>query len=226
MTSMEKPTVCCVMPCRTTPHPKAFKALQVAAAHYGAPFDTPAREPRERNRNIAVSQFLETDGFEWLLMVDDDTTVPADCIEKMLAVGQPIVTGMQPLMLPTAGETNGFPNWHLVANVMQFPTSSESRPYWPDWMTWQPPDKPFKVFHCGFGCVLIQRKVLVDTGFPWFREDYGDQWGRNNITEDIYFCDHVRRANYDIWCEPSVICGHYKVTNLCEIVPRCRILVQ
>lgn len=207
------------MPCRSVPHPKAFKALQLAAVAYGAPFDVPAREPRERNRNIAVSQFLETPGYEWLMMIDDDTTVPADCIEKMLAVGQPVVTGMQPLMLPMEGESR----YHLVANVMRFPTSSDSRPHWPDWLTWQPPAEPFKVFHCGFGCVLVKREVFEKTGFPWFREDYGDAWGRNNITEDIWFCDHVRRAGYDIWCQPSVVCGHHKVVDLLEIVPRCRI---
>ncbi len=218
-TAPVRPTVCCVMPCRTTPNAKAFKALQVAAARYGAPFDTPAREPRERNRNIAVSQFLHTDGYDWLLMVDDDTTVPHDVIDQLLAVGQPIVTGMQPLYLPI--DDNG--NHHLVANVMRFPTVDTCRPSWPDWLTWTPPTKPFKVFHCGFGCILMHRKVLEDTGFPWFREDYGDALGRNNITEDIWFCDHVRRAGYDIWCQPSAVCGHLKTIDLLEIVPRCRI---
>lgn len=215
-----KPTVCCVMPCRTIPQPKAFKALQIAASRYGAPIDTPAREPRERNRNTAVSQFLGTKGYEWLLLVDDDTTVPEDVIERLLVVRKPIVTGMQPLYLPERENGN---RHHLVANVMRFPTINSRMPNWPDWLTWERPRKPFPIFHCGFGCVLINRRVFEDTGFPWFVEDYGDQFGRNNITEDIYFCDHVRRAGFEIWCAPDVECGHLKTVDLRDIVPKCRI---
>ncbi len=216
--STSAPRVVCAMPCRTVPNFRAFKALQIAAAKHGAPIDTPAREPRERNRNNCVAQFLgHGDKFTHLLFVDDDTAIPPDAIERLLAVDKPFVTGIQPLYLAFDGVD------HMVANVMQFPTETDRTPHWPDWLTFEPDQDPFPVFHCGFGCVLLERRVLESTGFPWFKEDYGDVQGRNNITEDIWFCDHVRRAGIDIWCRPDLICSHYKTVDLLDIVPRSRV---
>jgi len=192
--------VCCTMPCRSVPNAHAFKALQVAAVRANAPFDTPAREPRERNRNICVSQFLENKDYDWMLFVDDDTAIPSDAIEKLLSADKKIVCGMQPLLLPAKDD-----NYHMVANVMPFPTVMNTRPHWPDWVTWQHPIEPFPVMYCGFGCVLMHREPLEAMDFP------------------IWFCDHARRAGYDIWCQPSVICSHYKVVDLLDVIPRCRV---
>lgn len=216
----ELANVCLAMPCRNVPHPRAFKAVCAVSSRNRIAYDTPAAEPRERNRNNVVAGFLEHKQFDWLLFVDDDTVIPEDAAEKLIDVGKPFVTGVQPLMLPSKDEAGAF---HYVANVMRFPTAEHRTPHWPDWFEWKRPSTPFRVFHCGFGCVLLSREVLESIGFPWFREDYGDQWNRNAITEDIYFCDRARRAGFDIWCEPSVVCGHYKTVDLLDVVPRSRI---
>lgn len=209
---MSKPRVCCAMPCRTVPHPKAFRALQVAAARYGAPLDTPAGEPRDRNRNMCVTQFLQhkREAFDYLLFVDDDTVIPPDAIERLLEVDRSIAVGVQPLLI----------DGHLVANVMEYPTVERTRPCWPSWVTWKPPQQPYVVHYCGFGCVLIRRQVLERMHFPWFQEDCGDQWSDGNWTEDIYFCRKAHRFGYEVWCQPKVICGHFKNVNLMDIVPR------
>ncbi len=146
----------------------------------------------------------------------DDTTIPKDTIKRLLAVDQQIVCGVQPLLLPIKKKEA------MVVNIMPFPTAEHTRPFWPDWLTWKPPTEPFPVFNIGFGCVLLHRDPLEKLGFPWFQEDYGDAWGANNITEDIFFCQKVSRAGYQIWCEPTVICGHYKTVDLRTIVPRSR----
>lgn len=209
-----RPKVCCIMPTRALPVPKAFLALQIAASRFGAPFSTPAREPREKNRNLSVQSFLShAQQFEYLLTVDDDTGVPADVIDRLLSVEQDIVAGIQPLYM----------QGQLVANVMPFPTVEESRPPWPDWLTWEPPAAPYRVRYCGLGCVLIHRRVFERVEWPWFREDYGDRWGQNHVTEDIYFCRKAHRAGFDIWCHPEVICDHYKTVCLNEIVPANRL---
>lgn len=202
------------MPTREIPVPQAFVALQVAATRYGAPFSTPAREPREKNRNLSVHSFLTHSAqFDYLLTVDDDTGVPADIIESLLSVEQDIVAAVQPL----------FMQGQLVANVMPFPSADDVRPPWPDWLTWEPPTVPYRVRYCGFGCVLIHRRVFESLEFPWFKEDYGDRWGRNHVTEDIYFCRKAYRAGFDIWCQPKPMCTHYKTVCLNEIVPANRL---
>lgn len=213
-----KAKVCCAMPCRTTPDWRAFRSLQKAAAAYGAPFDTPKGEPRERNRNMCVRQFLSHgDKFTHLLFVDDDTIVPTDCIDMLLTADVPIACGVQPLLLPHDDID------HLVYNVMRFGTQESTKPVWPDWLTWNPPVGPFEIQYAGFGCVLIRREVLDQMGFPWFREDYGNQNGEWNITEDIFFCDKARRAGFTVYGVADVVCGHVKPVDLRDIVPIQRV---
>lgn len=47
----------------------------------------------DHNRNIIVADFLKSDA-EWLFWVDSDTMVPAGAIERMLAQGKTLVSGL------------------------------------------------------------------------------------------------------------------------------------
>ena len=205
----EQAKVCCIMPTRGCPEPAALRALMVAAGNAGAPLDTPNRAPRDFARNMAVRQFLNSQA-EWLLFVDDDTVIPPDTIERLLAVDKPIIAAVQPLML----------EGYLVANVMPLPTTADPVPYWTPWLKWKPDADPFLIRYCGFGCVLIHRRVFEDCGWPWFHEDPGDELGRNNVTEDVYFCRKARRAKFQVWCHPGVVCGHIKRVDLRDVYPR------
>lgn len=203
--------VFCVMPTRTSPDVEAWNHMGRAASVYGAPMTVQPGQPRDFNRNRCVALFLE-DNRDWLFFVDDDTTIPDDAIAKLLAVGKPIVSGVQPLWL----------TGQLVANVKLEDGPDGPFP-WPDWVTWNRPAEPFRIGYCGFGCILIHRSVLVDIGYPWFVESYGDVWGKDNKTEDIDFCQKATKAGYEIWCEPTVECGHFKKVDLRKWIPRSQL---
>lgn len=66
------------------------------------------------------------------------------------------------------------------------------------------PKELFKVGACGFGCVLMKTDVFFDV-----QGRFGQMFtpiGMNG--EDIAFCWRARQCGFDIWCDPSVICGH------------------
>lgn len=212
--------VMCIMPTRDRPMVAAWNALYRAANRYCrqdpggnlCKATIQPGQPRDFNRNRCCALFLETADAEWMLMVDDDTNIPEDAISKLMAVGKPVVSGVQPLWLQEC----------LVANVM-LPSEDGERMPWPDYLTWRRPDEPFRIGFCGFGCVLVRRDVIEAIGHPWFVESYGDVWGKGNKTEDIDFCQRAASKGFEIWCEPTVLCGHHKSLDLTAWLPRKQI---
>lgn len=73
------------------------------------------------------------------------------------------------------------------------------------------PEGMFKVGGCGFGCVLIKTDVLFDV-----QAKFGELFNPiANMGEDLSFCWRARQCGYDIWCDPSLVCGHvgYTIIN-------------
>lgn len=199
-----------VMPSRGCPDPEAFRALLAVAAHSkGAVIDFPYGAPRDWNRNRAVKAFLDDPASEWLLFVDDDTTVPADCVEKLLGVGQKIVCGVQPLYLQGI----------VTVNVAyELPSQTKQVP-WRSWWGWNTSAAPHVVSACGFGCVLTHREVWEKITYPWFSEIYESPYGDWPVTEDIHFCRRAKEEGFDVWVHPGVLCGHRKLVDMTDWIP-------
>lgn len=71
----------------------------------------------------------------------------------------------------------------------------------------------FSVDSCGFGFVVIKRKVFEQIPYPWFRllpavDGLGDD------SEDVSFCRKVRDAGMSIMADGDVIVGHEKAVIL------------
>jgi predicted O-methyltransferase YrrM len=214
----KKPTILCVMPTRGVPDALAWRALCAAVDRYGpaAKIMVSAIEPREKNRNVQVQAFLDHPAhYDFMLCVDDDTPIPIDALEKLVAVDEPVVSGCQPLWM--GGE--------LVWNIYPFAAADGYPGHWPDVLREPLPAEAIPILYCGFGCVLIERTLLERMGFPWFREDYGNARGEFQQTEDIYFCAKALRAGGRIWAAPNVVCGHRKTVDLLEWVPRSKVQV-
>ena len=80
---------------------------------------------------------------------------------------------------------------------------------WTDWK--DVPEGMFKIGGCGFGCVLIKTDVLFDV-----QSKFGEMFNPiANMGEDLSFCWRARQCGYDIWCDPSLVCGHvgYTIIN-------------
>ena len=80
---------------------------------------------------------------------------------------------------------------------------------WTDWK--DVPEGMFKIGGCGFGCVLIKTDVLFDV-----QAKFGELFNPiASMGEDLSFCWRARQCGYDIWCDPSLVCGHvgYTIIN-------------
>lgn len=66
------------------------------------------------------------------------------------------------------------------------------------------PADTFEIAGCGFGCVLMETKILKNV-----LERYGTCFTPlHNVGEDVAFCVRAREIGYKIYCEPSAVCGH------------------
>jgi len=69
----------------------------------------------------------------------------------------------------------------------------------------------FKVDYTGFGFILIKYGVFEKLKYPWFEPIYFDFGNIKDFSmEDVGFCIKVKKANFDIFIDPSVRVGHQK----------------
>lgn len=73
------------------------------------------------------------------------------------------------------------------------------------------PDNPFKVNVASNGMMLVKMDVFNNIEWPYWKTDI-----QENVKTgaDIYFCDKARKAGYDLWVDPKVTCGHFKMVDL------------
>jgi len=157
-----------------------------------------------RNQIIRFAM-LKVPEVSHILFFDADTIPPPDTLDLLLAHDKDIVTGVQPLFLASKGG--------IVWNVM--PYSGKKRE-----TTFNPivygdlPTEPFRISNCGFGVVLVKRRVFEKMEWPWFK----DIFTRHNwaIGQDVYFLAKAQECGFEVWADPDVQCGHNKTLNLLE----------
>jgi len=134
-----------------------------------------------------------------ILFVDSDVLPKSKTIEKLMAHDKDIVTGVYPI------STKGGLAWSVSREDKFTPVGIEDLP-----------DNLFKIEACGFGCILIKMHVFNELDWPFWENELVP--GGIKKGEDIYFCDKVKSAGFDIWCDPMVKCNHIRMTNLMSIV--------
>lgn len=147
-------------------------------------------------RNRLAEVFLrnaETYGLEHMLWIDSDMVPPPDAALRLLR---------------RARETGGD-----MVTALYF---SRQMPFAP--LCWDldrrrvDPDAgrtdPFEVAACGFGCVLLRRRVLDLVPQPWFDMNVPG-W-----SEDLQFCEAARGAGARIFIDPTFEVGHLSVVSI------------
>lgn len=187
------------MPTRGRPNHYADRAAMYIAQQAKGMYDIRQSWAVTSGRNGLVGKFLASD-YTHLLFVDDDTILPHDTYEKLLAVDAPMVTGVYPMVYNGAICLSALPlGWAGAA--------------WPEpWI-----DGVWEAEHCGLGCVLIRREVLEVMEYPYFTWLETKEGGY--VGEDVHFCRAVRKNGFRIMVEGDVRCGHEKSVNLLDIVP-------
>jgi hypothetical protein len=147
-------------------------------------------------RNRIVEEFLKTDR-EVLMMVDADTIPPEETVDYLMHLIKECVdvaTGITPIILNSLEQK---------ANVYRAHEDVEKMIKIKDL-----PSVPFEVVGCGASCIMITREILEKLPKPYFKTiEYDDG---KICSEDLYFCEQVRKVGGKIVAHPGVRCGHIK----------------
>jgi len=154
------------------------------------------------SRNNLALQAMKTE-FDYMLWLDSDMVFQQDLLIRMKQTmdekGLDFLTGLYFRRVP--------PFTPVLFD--QLDISEDGSCTWTDWK--DVPEGLFKIGGCGFGCVLIKTDVLFDV-----QAKFGEMFNPiANMGEDLSFCWRARQCGYDIWCDPSLVCGHvgYTVIN-------------
>ncbi len=77
------------------------------------------------------------------------------------------------------------------------------------------PNNMFKAKTICNGMMLVRTEVFEKIGWPYFKNEYNE--GGLAKGHDIFFCEKVRKAGYDLWVDPKVKCEHIKSVGLLAI---------
>lgn len=141
-------------------------------------------------RRICVEEALEN-GCSHLFFIDSDMAFMPNVLEK-LASHRKMVVGA---------------NYH----ARKFPLESTIK-FREDGVTVPKdgkdfPKQLFKCYAVPTGMMLIDLRVFEKLPKPWFNFTYKED-GTMDYGEDVYFCDLVQKAGYDVWCDPTIDVRH------------------
>ncbi len=143
------------------------------------------------NRNVIARDAIKNYDPDYLFWVDGDMVLECDTIERLMRHDKDIVSGVyfkkesfEPVMFSKQG--------NLYTPVLKWPSAGI-----------------FKVDAVGMGCCLIKAEVFRKVPPPWFKYEV-----ESNKGEDIYFCEKVRAAGFDIWVDPEVTPRHLGTSDV------------
>lgn len=77
------------------------------------------------------------------------------------------------------------------------------------------PTNPFKVNVACNGMLLVKMEVFRKLKWPYWKTEY-EKTGKKTGA-DLYFFDKAKAAGYDVWVDPKIKCGHFKMVDLLGI---------
>ena len=203
--------------------PKFFEELKKKNVNVIRKFyDLP--DPKARivaARNVIAQKVIEK--CDYFLSLEQDVIPPKDVIERLLAHGKQIISGVycnvfknakkKQVMLPilyrdlTSKEQEEIqknlekfqkmnPETYAILKENNFNFSVIQKQ-----MTLQEMQgkELIKVKSCGLGCVLIHKSVLEKVKF---------RLNPNAAFDDMVFCEDARKNGFDIYTDASVMCKH------------------
>ncbi len=146
--------------------------------------------------NTIADAFLQT-GWEWLFLANDDHVYPADTLLKLLAHDKDFVTGLyvkkqipyEPVLYDRIEDG--------VLKQKEFKTGESGL---------------IPIVGCGDGCLLIRRRVFEAIPQPWWELATDDQ--PDVIRQDLIFCQRVRDAGFEMWCDLDTTVAHIALTPI------------
>ena len=141
-----------------------------------------------------IAQYTLDHGYDYLFSVDSDIVLPHDSLVKMLAVDQDMVSGLYIQRIPDThtvelyGVTAGGGRSNIPYDLLRGRGVVE-------------------VAGCGFGCVLIKRRVFEGVPHPQFVY-HRALTQRETVSEDVDFCMKATNSGFTIWADTTIHCDH------------------
>jgi len=155
----------------------------------------PFTVPHDHARNVLVKKFLASDA-TYFMGIDADVVPPEDAIIKMIAADKDVITGITKRF---AARKDGY---DLAPMTFEFERNRYNIVYN---FSKQP---VVKIDGCGAGCFLVKREVFEKIKCP-YKFKY-DKDGIVTRSEDLYFCDQLRKNKFELWADYSINCKHIK----------------
>lgn len=159
-----------------------------------------------------MAQMAIDGGYDYLMMVDSDVTVPKDALVNLMSHGVECVSGYY----MHRNADNKPCDRTCVCKVyspsgtpyFNYPLESE---YTKDELAaLRDADNGYlvEIHGGGMGCVLVNVNVFERLKYPWFDWVNYDDDNRGMLSEDLYFCEKLRKAHIKRHVDSRVACGH------------------
>lgn len=182
-------------------------------------FSVIERQATVKARNYFVKMALD-EGFDYLLMIDDDNPVPSDTLKVLLEADKDVVIAPILARNPVGGE---FPLCAFYAEEHKLKDGRKVKLY-DNIKDFRDEGPLHQIDAGGTGCMLIKRSVLerlyekfkgevFALGDETFEEQVirGKKIDRRTMSEDVEFCERAVEEGFEIWLDdrirPKHICG-------------------
>ena len=190
-------------------YPDTFKSIyELDKGEHEVHFDFVRGYDVAKARNNIATKMLEEE-YDYVLMVDNDETLPKDALLNLLETEQSYPLGHcmavgYCLSRPTEGaNSNGrttafkFGGRDYIAEDAY--TADELKRLRDDGIT------KVQIRGTGLGCALIHRDVFKNMWYPYFK--WVEYNNGTQLSEDLYFCEKVNLVK-PIYVDTRVPCGH------------------
>ena len=177
--------------------PEVFKAIyDLDKGEHDVDFDFTKGYDTAIARSRIAKKALDS-GYDYTMMIDSDTIVPADALMNLLDPEADVVLGCCP-------RKNSKNRLSALCTLKDNPTGAGYHVSL-SYDDLQGTER-IKLKGGGFACALIRTDIFSSLKYPYFRyQEYGNG---AVLSEDYYFCHQVSLEGYEIWADPRVKCGH------------------
>jgi len=155
---------------------------------------------RNRIAQIAIDKCTD-----YVLMVDNDVTLPRDAIVNLLDDAKDVCLGYY----PHRDADNIYRGRTCVCKLgwFNYPLESEYTAAELKCLRDQGSHK-IEIHGGGMGCAMIRTEVFRLIDYPWYDWiNYADN-NRGMLSEDLFFCEKCHNARIPIFTDTRVGCGH------------------
>ena len=179
------------VPTFETIQPEVFKAIYDLKSEHELHFDFVKGYDCAQARNN-IAKIAMAHGYDYVLMVDSDTMIPADTLDLMLDPPADVVLGVCPRKNTKDGKS-------AIVKL-------NSHYYHDNYYYSELPEGRTRVKGGGFACALVKTTVFNVIDYPFFNYVTNEDW--STLSEDYYFCQQCTNYGIEIWMDPRVRCGH------------------